>query len=88
MFFANYSVKELSALASTLKIPGRSKMGKAELFQAASEVIDAAHTEALGENNMRGWEAIRLANISEAAWQRGERIPRKLKKALKKSGKY
>jgi hypothetical protein len=99
MFFENFTVKELSALAADLKIKGRSKMGKAELLSAISPVIDAAHDEAIGENNMRGWEALRLATsepvvkaepyvtagelLTITGWKR---LPRKYKKHHRKVG--
>jgi hypothetical protein len=89
MFFADYSVKELSALASTLNISGRSKMNKAELFQAISKVIDSAHAEALVANEtvdflsiLQGVAEVMAMPVSTEKF----RIPRKLKKSLKKHG--
>lgn len=77
MFFANYSVKELSALASVLDIPGRSKMNKEGLYNSISAVIDAAQDEALWEDEVR-----QNKNLPSGKF----RIPRKLKKVLKKYG--
>lgn len=53
MFFAAYTAKELANLASVLKISGRSSMKKQELYDAIAEVINAAHVEALEEQDTR-----------------------------------
>src|SRR6188768_3565244 len=73
MFFATYDAKELAALASVLKIAGRSKMKKQELFDACYEVVFAAHVEALKDN-----DALKSAQISQewqSDWDAASAIP-------------
>lgn len=109
MFFADFKATELSALAATLKIAGRSKMKKSELFDAIAEVINAAHVEALEEQDTRDivskhsaspadewtaeddaemWAARNLTLTTTALPLviNGPRLPRKLKKSLRKRG--
>lgn len=107
MFFADYTVKQLSSLASDLKIKGRSKMDKQELFAAVSDVINEQHSEALRMN----WQenTLRLNNVTSETHvvkfsgtvlpreisvpfvasnflaSDEKRLPRKLKKLLKKA---
>ncbi len=84
MFFANYSVKELSALASTLAIPGRSKMGKAALLAAISEVIGKAHLEALSMQPKSEQDKVTMRELlTITGWKR---VPRKYKKLHRKLG--
>lgn len=110
MFFATYDAKELAALASVLKIKGRSKLKKQELFDACYEVVAAAHAEALEENDTRdivhtvgAWlpqthpEGCECRPCGQGMQMdvtydalplsiNGPRLPRKLKKSLRKAG--
>lgn len=53
-----YTVKDLSSLAATLNIAGRSAMKKAELYAEISERLDRCHDMALdmeAERNVSAW---------------------------------
>jgi len=76
---AEYTAKDLSALAATLNIAGRSAMKKAELYAEISERLDRCHALAL-DMDATIYPAKPVLSRSLT------RLPRKLKKAYKAAG--
>jgi hypothetical protein len=97
MLFETASVKELTSVASVLKIKGRSKMDKAQLLAAVTDVIDEAHDAAnLADVTLEivefavnflpetvGTVVTEAELLTITGWKR---LPRKYKKHHRKAG--
>lgn len=81
---AEYTAKDLSALAATLNVAGRSAMKKAELYAEISERLDRCHALALVMDAALYPAETVCEDAKDLARRNGwARIPRRLKKAYK-----